>query len=351
MTRDHAVAAAIVAWFRESARDLPWRTSPRRAWPSFVSEAMLQQTQVSRVLEKFAPFLERFPTPHALARANEDDVLSAWQGLGYYRRARHLQAAARAIVEHHDGVVPADPAHLRALPGVGRYTAGAVASIVFGRVEPIVDGNVSRVLVRLEGRELRAGAPDTEKWAWSRAGALVEASPNPAALNEGLMELGATVCTPRSPRCDACPLLGDCRAAAAGTPEAFPLPKKAARVRDTHHALVLVRDVRGRALVVRRPDSGLWARLWQPVGLERDDHPADEPELRAALAAEGLRPAGTLTHLTSHRAVRLGVWTATAAAAPPGARWVTRAEADACAMPSPHRRLILRYLSPDRHAK
>ncbi len=340
------VTRAVERWFRTNARELPWRTMPRDPWRSFVSEAMLQQTQVARVLEKFEPFLERFPTPQALAGASEDDVLAAWQGLGYYRRARNLQAAARSIVEQHTGHVPQDTAALRELKGVGRYTAGAIASIVFGKPEPIVDGNVARVLVRLDGKQMRSGAPETEKWAWKRAGELVAACDNPALFNEGLMELGATVCTPRAPKCEACPLRPECKAATAD-PEAYPLPKTPAKKSEVHHAVVVVRDAAGRVLLEKRPHRGLWAGMWQPVGVEAAEGPPGRADLASSLATEHAHEIGHLTHETSHRTVRLRVWWAAAAEPPPGARWVAPADLPSYALPNPHRRALRAALSRD----
>ena len=348
MTRDLALASEVERWFRAEGRDLPWRTSPRDPWGSLVSEAMLQQTQVSRVVERFGAFMARFPTPAALARASEDEALAAWKGLGYYRRARNLQKAARAIGEEFGGVVPARAAELRRLPGVGRYTAGAVSSIVFGEREPIVDGNVARVLVRIGGKAMRAGARETETWAWRRAGELVAACGDPAALNEGLMELGAVVCTPRNPACGACPVRGWCSAARSGAPGAYPLPKAAAAKREAHHAVVVVRDAAGRVLIEKRPETGLWAGMWQPVGMEGDGVPPTAGDLARARGVESASLVAGLVHETTHRRVRLSVWTGTAAEAAGAGAWVSGAELDAYAMSSVHRRVVEAGLGRDR---
>jgi A/G-specific adenine glycosylase len=172
LKRDKGIVRRICTWFAASARDLPWRavdpkTGRRDPYRSLVSEFMLQQTQVSRVLEKFEPFLARFPDVAALAKADLGEVLSAWSGLGYYRRARHLHGAAKAVMNDFDAQVPQVIERLMSLPGVGRYTAGAIASMVFGQPQPLVDGNVARVLLRVEGREL--SAPEGLAWAWTRA--------------------------------------------------------------------------------------------------------------------------------------------------------------------------------------
>ena len=299
--RDSRIAAAVVSWFKTAMRPLPWRTTPRDPWRSLVSELMAQQTQISRVAERFEPFMDAFPTPQAMRDAGEDAVLAQWSGLGYYRRARLLYAAASAIADDHNGHVPADADALRALPGIGRYTAGAIASIVFDQREPIVDGNVRRVLMRLDADDAM-----TERATWDRATNLVEVTDDPAALNEGLMELGATVCTPRNPTCAACPLKRSCRAVREGRQEEIPAPKKAAARRTLFCTTVLsVSD--GAVLIRQRPATGLWASMWEAPTLERDDRFPSDDEVEAW---SGLRPAAAVeerVHQTTHREVRFRV--------------------------------------------
>lgn len=200
---DHAIADAITAWHHANARDLPWRDAPageRDPYRVLVSEIMLQQTQVARVIEKYESFLARFPTIADLAAADEAEVLAEWSGLGYYRRARLLHAAARSVVADQEGEIPRDHATLLTIPGIGRYTAGAIASIAFDQPHPIVDGNVARVVLRIEARAETPNDPKGLKQTWSRAESLVhaaaESSTSPGVFNEGLMELGATICTP-----------------------------------------------------------------------------------------------------------------------------------------------------------
>lgn len=314
---DRSTAAAVVRWFAAQARDLPWRSTAadgrRDAWRSLVSEVMLQQTQVSRVLERYEEFMRAFPTPAAMARAGEAAVLARWSGMGYYRRARMLFAAACEIVERFGGSVPATAAELRSLPGVGRYTAGAVASIVFGACEPIVDGNVARVLLRVHGRELSAeeGAP----WCWERAGELARAAGKQVgAFNEGLMELGATVCTPRSPDCGACPLAPGCGARRSGRQDRIPRPKAAVTRAVLLCEVVVVRDGRGRVLLERRKAGGMWGGLWQAPTVERRD--AETPRAAKEVLAElglvgvrsGVRPVEEFVHQTTHREVRFVVY-------------------------------------------
>jgi A/G-specific adenine glycosylase len=266
-TSDARFVAAIERWFEQFQRDLPWRrvdpaTSRRDPYRSLVSEVMLQQTQVARVIEKFQPFLARFPDVGSLANATDEDVLAAWTGLGYYRRARSLHAAARQIVDTHDGVVPHRLVDLLDLPGVGRYTAGAIASIVFGHPAAIVDGNVSRVLFRVHGKDLAADDPDGVAWAWKRAQQLVELA-SPALFNEGMMELGATICTPANPGCDRCPVRAGCLAKRHGTQGRIPRPKTPASQREQWHVCVLVRDRDGRVLLERASSGTLWKGLWR----------------------------------------------------------------------------------------
>lgn len=299
-----AVSGALEAWFPAAARPLPWR-SARSGYAALVSELMLQQTQVARVVDAFARFMDRFPTPAALAAAPEHDVLAAWQGLGYYRRARLLHAAARAIRERHAGEVPRTAAELESLPGIGRYTAGAIASIVHGERVPIVDGNVLRVVARLAAHPAQAGNALDDRWAWREAAALVAAAHRPGTLNEALMELGATVCTPAAPRCAACPLAAQCRARAEGSAGRIPRPRKAAPRRTVHwHSLV---DLGPDGLALeRRPARGLWAGMLQPPTVEATV-PIGPDELARAWGT-GIREVGAFTHVTSHRTVEFRVF-------------------------------------------
>lgn len=356
-----ALAAPLEAWFESARRDLPWRRRPG-GWHALVSELMLQQTQVSRVVERFDAFVARFPTPRALAEAPEDAVLALWQGLGYYRRARLLQAAARGIVERHGGEVPSGRASLEALPGVGRYTAGAVASIAFGAREPIVDGNVARVLQRVHAKEGASTDRAVAAWAWSEATAFVAGAARPGVANEALMELGATVCTPAAPRCGACPLAGSCRARAEGTVAAIPAPKP----RAARRTLVLVaarveRASDGAVLLEQRAATGLWARLWQPPTAECAD--ADGGDLSPAAVARllgfdgsggrtgagaslALAPAGGFPFQTTHRDIRFVVFAARVrgrgdALATGGRRWVAPAELADFALSNAAKRVLL----------
>ena len=264
---------------------------------------MLQQTRVETVVPYYERFLDRFPTLEALALADEEDVLHAWAGLGYYARARNLKRAAEHVLHDHAGQVPREPDALDALPGVGRYTAGAIRSIAFGEPAAIVDGNVTRVLARLEALRHPTGA---ELWALARA--LVP--PNRAGeFNQGLMELGATVCTPRAPACGACPLRSLCHGARTRSPERFPAPRIRRVPRAVHATAALVRRRDGAVLVVRRPSGGLLGGLWELPNLEHRSLPALQRHLHEAYGVRAVPGArlGKVEHRFSHRALTLEV--------------------------------------------
>lgn len=251
----------LLAWFGRHARKLPWRQGPHpyRVW---VSEIMLQQTQVAAVLPFYRRFLRRFPTVRALARAGQNAVLKAWEGLGYYSRARNLQRAARQVARQN--VFPATAEAWRLLPGIGRYTANAIASICLGERVPVVDGNVARVWARFFRLEGELERPDTRRQLWDLGDQLVPAAA-PGDFNQAVMELGALVCLPRRPACASCPLATRCQARAAGQPERFPRRR---RKRPVPHyqvaAAVLERG--GRYLVGQRPAPGLLGGLWEFPG-------------------------------------------------------------------------------------
>lgn len=325
---------ALLRWYRRERRDLPWRRTrdPYRIW---ISEAMLQQTRVETVIPYYERFLERFPDVGALAAAEMDDVLERWQGLGYYSRARNLKRAAEQIVAEGSGELPASAAELRRLPGVGRYTAGAVASIAFDRPEPIVDGNVARVLSRIHGLREDVKSSAGRARLWEEAERLVRGRA-PGDLNQALMELGATLCTPRAPACPRCPVRRACLARAGGDPEALPRNATRPKVREVSAVAALVTR-RGRTLAVRRPEGGLLGGLWDLPGdaLAPRERPA--PGLRRALRERvGLDVGratrlGTVGHVFTHRRLALHVYRCEAPSGRvrldgfEGHRWVTGA--------------------------
>jgi A/G-specific adenine glycosylase len=254
------VRGHLTGWYERSRRDLPWRAD-RDPYRILVSEMMLVQTTVAAVVPYFERFLRRFPTVRALAEADEAEVLKAWEGLGYYRRARQLHAAARAVVDRHGGVFPDDPEAVRALPGVGRYIAGAVLSFAFDRPVPIVEANTQRVLARwLAWRgDLKASA--TQARFWQAAERLVPPS-GAGTFNQAFMELGALVCTPRAPRCLVCPVAGDCRARALGLQDELPVTTPRPPALEVVEACALVRR-EGRLLVLQRGPGRLWEGFWE----------------------------------------------------------------------------------------
>lgn len=280
---------------------------------------MLQQTQVARVIEVYRRFMRQFPSVRALAAADEQDVLAAWQGMGYYRRARHLHQAAKMIVQLHGGRVSSDIASLRTLPGVGRYTAGAIASIVFNKPEPIVDGNVIRVLARWHGKRGSMGNRKLMMWAWTQAEKLVNVATRPGVFNEAMMELGATVCTPRNPKCNICPVATWCIACRQGRQQSIPAAKRRVE-RQTlhHHAVVITRN--GKIIVEKRGERargngqmkrGLWEGLWQVPTVESTTRLSDvDIQLRLPFTVAGMIAAGGFTHVLSHRRIQFHIYRA-----------------------------------------
>jgi A/G-specific adenine glycosylase len=254
------IAKEVIHWFGRNARDLPWRRTadPYAIW---ISEVMLQQTQVKTVLAYWERWMKLFPNIFALAHATEPDVLKAWEGLGYYTRARNLQAAARKICSEYGGKFPNSYEGLIALPGIGRYTAGAICSIAFGQRTAILDGNVARVLSRFFMVPGALKETATQRKLWSFSGALVQAASNTSALNQGLMELGAIICLPRAPLCSACPLGDQCQARRQKRVEEFPERAEAVELKQRAFIALLLR--RGDLVLVRQRagdvvNGGLW---------------------------------------------------------------------------------------------
>jgi A/G-specific adenine glycosylase len=259
-------ATRLLDWFdRHGRHDLPWQ-HPRTAYRVWLSEIMLQQTQVSVVVPYFERFVDALPDVRALASAPIDDVLALWSGLGYYARARNLHAAARLCVDSHGGDLPRDAAALVALPGIGRSTAAAIASQAWNAREPILDGNVKRVLARFHGVEGWPGATAVERRLWSVAEGHVSDPALDAArmpdYTQAQMDLGATVCTRRSPACPRCPLRTDCVARREDRTDALPAPRPARQVPRREATVLVLRDAAGRLLLERRPPTGIWGGLW-----------------------------------------------------------------------------------------
>ena len=344
--RAKPIAARVVAWQQLHGRhDLPWHGSrdPYRVW---LSEIMLQQTQVSTVLGYYPRFLVRFGSVRALAAAPLDDVLAAWSGMGYYSRARNLHRCAQMVVSQYKGKFPASAAALAELPGIGRSTAAAIAAFCFGERAAILDGNVKRVLTRVLGFDADLSLAANERALWARAEALL---PNAGieAYTQGLMDLGASVCSQRAPQCPACPLVGRCVAARAGDPQRYPV-KSRKLVRGRRENVWLLLQWREQVWLQRRPDHGIWAGLWSLPEFNA------MPDLEAASAGWPGSGAAlpsfthTLTHLdwtlhplrwtlpartaASRIALILARW--------PEGRWMSPAQAAAAGLPAPLRRLL-----------
>ena len=250
----------LLQWFRKQGRDLPWRRTrnPFRIW---ISEIMLQQTQVDTVIPYYQRFLKVFPTVEVLAKADLSRVLKIWEGLGYYSRARHLHQAAKRIVDQFNGRIPDRLNDLLSLPGIGRYTAGAILSIAHNKEAPILDGNVKRVLSRLHAVATILGETKTEKLLWTLSESLIPRG-HAGSFNEALMDLGATVCTPKRPSCSLCPLRNLCRAKAIGNPERYPTKAKKRKIPHVNGvSAVIVKD--GKVLLHQRPPRGFSGGLWE----------------------------------------------------------------------------------------
>jgi A/G-specific adenine glycosylase len=302
-----AIRGPLLAWYDREQRDLPWRRT-RDPYAIWLSEVMLQQTQVTTVIPYWQRFLARFPTVEALAAAPMDDVLAAWKGLGYYSRARNLHRAAREIVSRFGGRLPSTADELLTLPGFGRYTAGAVASIAFGEQAPLVDGNVARVLSRLFEVEGPPGDRAREAHLWTLAAALVLGE-RPGDFNQALMEHGATVCRPESPLCLLCPVRGACGAFKHGRVDELP----PAKVRTAPKRLTLALAVwphENTLLFARRAEKGLFGGLWELPAAEVEPEASDTVAAASLSKALGVELAakaalGTVQRQLTHRALTL----------------------------------------------
>ena len=273
----------LLAWYRQHARDLPWRENrdPYRVW---LSEIMLQQTQVATVIPYFRRFLAALPTIADLAAAREEEVLRLWEGLGYYRRARQLHAAAKQIVAEHGGEFPRDFEAIRALPGIGRYTAGAIASIAFDSPQPILEANTIRLFARLLGDRADVSRPAEQAKLWDFAAALLPSRGSPGEINQALMELGSGICTPREPSCLLCPARELCPTAAANAWREIPAPKAPKQYEDRLEAAVVIRR-RGKVLLRRCGADERWAGLWDfpRFAVAGDSESSASDELPAAI--------------------------------------------------------------------
>ena len=333
----------LLAWYRANARDLPWRQTndPYRIW---VSEIMLQQTRVAAVLGYYARFLEAFPTVEALASAEEDKLMKCWEGLGYYSRARNLQKAARLVTEQYKGHFPADYAKLLELPGIGEYTAGAIASAAFDLPFPAVDGNVLRVMTRLTDCHEDIALPATKAMAKEWVLEHMPAAPEDIRIfNQALMELGATVCAPNvTPRCEDCPLTELCLGHLRGTAETLPV-KAAKKPRQTEKMTVYVLEREGRIALRKRPETGLLAGLWEfpNVSGVLDEESAAAPVTAWGLTAAEWKKKLTAKHIFTHREWHMTGYVLRVTGEDSGDfLWVDTALLEECAVPSAFARYL-----------
>ena len=342
-----AFTPRLIDWQQRQGRhDLPWQGT-RDAYCIWLSEIMLQQTQVATVLPYYARFLERFPDVTSLADAPEDDVLAHWAGLGYYTRARNLHRAAQQVVAQHGGRFPADVALLADLPGIGRSTAAAIAAFAYDVVAPILDGNVKRVLARHAGIEGFPGVSAIEKKLWLEAASRLPTSPKDmVAYTQGLMDLGATICARAEPTCLLCPIAEDCAARISGRVSEIPAarPSKVVPQRSQRYLLLTHAD---QILLVKRPAPGIWGGLWCLPEVADDEDAEVTAHLR--YGASGSANAITLppiahafthfrltlhvTHLIAHRVEPRAMQ--------PGAMWLARDDVEKAALPKPISRLLL----------
>ena len=353
------VPRRLLIWFRKQARNLPWRRA-RDAYGIWVSEIMLQQTQVKTVIPYWERWMQTFPTIQALADAPLDAVVKCWEGLGYYSRARNLQRAAVQLLRDHHGQLPRTQEDLRGLPGIGRYTAGAVCSIAFEQPAPAVDGNVRRVLLRVLGLRTAPEAKRTQERLWRTAAELVAQAAGLRAVserpcgdfNQALMELGAVICTPRAPTCGRCPIRSFCTAHALGLTESIPGSRQTPSF-PVRHVAAFVVERRGRLYLRQRPTTGVNAGLWEfPNALVPD---ASEAAARRAAEQElGVGPAtleagGSFFYGITRYRYRLTVywWGSSAPGATARGCWLNAGEIAQRALPSVHRKIWERIISPE----
>ena len=355
---DPTFSQAVIDWQRSHGRHtLPWQntTDAYRVW---LSEIMLQQTQVAAVLGYYARFLERFPTVHALAEAPSEDVMAHWSGLGYYTRARNLHAAARRVVQDYDGVFPSDPALLADLPGIGRSTAAAIAAFSSGARAAILDGNVKRVFARVFGIDAYPGLKPVEDALWRRAEALLPANGGIEAYTQGLMDLGATLCTRSRPDCGRCPLQSRCVAFATGRTAELPVRKPKKTTPEKRTAMLAIVD-NGAVLLEQRPSSGIWGGLLSlpevggHVPLEAGQEPVCTKDVAAAAgmfgALDEVRPLTPLVHVFTHYKLHIAPFAVTLASRAelgPGHQWWPLASIQDAPLPAPVKKLLLDLARP-----
>jgi A/G-specific adenine glycosylase len=319
----------LMDWYDSAKRDLPWRGT-RDPYAIWVSEVMLQQTQVATVLPYYERWMRRFPTVEALAAADEQEVLSLWQGLGYYRRCRLLHKGAQFVASHG---MPATCAGWMKVPGVGRYTAGPISSIAFGEIAPLVDGNVQRVYARLTADDKAGKDVEAAAWTWAARNMLEE---RPGDWNQALMELGACICKPAAPDCEKCPLANECAAHRQGMQQILPTKMKGPEIVSLQET-VWIPVYRGEFGLRQIPEGEWWQGMWQFPCLAAD---GDEAVLRACVGDGHVQHTGALTYHVTHHRIRLQVYLHRSVAKAASLTWVAAQDLASLPMPSPQRKAL-----------
>lgn len=343
----------LIEWFEREMRDLPWRMNqdPYRVW---VSEIMLQQTRVDTVIPFYQRFMNQFPTIEALANAPEEQVLKAWEGLGYYSRARNLQSAVKEVHEQYEGKVPNTPKEIAGLKGVGPYTAGAILSIAYDIPEPAVDGNVMRVLSRILAIWDDIAKPSSRK-VFEEAVRHLISKDNPSYFNQALMELGALICTPTSPSCLLCPVQEHCTAFEQGIQRELPVKTKKKSSKDIDLLTVIVQNQEGKWLVNQRPSQGLLANLWEFPSFELQEKVTPSHQIKEFLETDfdvraivDQEPWMMQDHIFSHLKWKMKVYKASVneevSRVQNRSRWLSSEEIEEIALPVSHRKIWNQYL-------
>ena len=348
-TRGEEIQRRLLKWFDQHKRLLPWRlkASPYRI---FVVEVMLQQTQIKTVIPYYKRWLRAFPNVKTLAHVSLDKVLKLWEGLGYYTRARNLHRAAQIIVEQFGGKIPSDPEILKTLPGIGRYTAGAIASIAFQKPVPLVDGNVARVLSRIFNLKKDVAKPNVQKSLYTLAAMLVPQK-EPGTFNQALMELGSLICIPEVPKCSICPVQSLCLAFKKGDPSKLPIKSKGAQVKKIEMVVGMLQK-NGRLLVRRRPEHGIWGGLWEIPGTVRTRNQTLEEALKEdfketlGMKIKIERKSFPIEHRFTHRKAMIypfhckAIGNGGAGAKKTKSLWATPSDLKKLSFPVPHRRIL-----------
>ncbi len=333
----------LLLWYRRHARDLPWRRTrdPYRIW---VSEIMLQQTQVATVIPYYQAWVKRFPSLKAFAEAKTAEIMRAWAGLGYYRRVRHFHAAAKHILKNLDGRIPQTAQDLVRLPGIGKYTAGAIASIAFDEKSPVLDGNVIRILTRIFGIKSNVDLQAAKNHLWRLAAELLP-DKTPGDFNQAMMELGATVCYPQNPSCNACPVHRHCAAHRQRRETDYPVQSRRQKIKKLSAAAVLFYR-NGKVFIQKQPPHARWGSLWT-FPFRFKNHP-DFKDIRILTRKERFR--FTIPYHFTHHTIQLDVYESHPRQQPINggmrSRWVKLSELKKYAFPSPHRKIALKLINP-----